>query len=278
MQNPIPRSGRCSRPGRTASRAPRRCRRGAPGGDLAHDGPQAAQPAAPVVQVRSGGKEPFPGQPVGLVPQIMAHPGEVVDQHGALATGQRPLGRPDTSASARSGCGSPRPVISAPAAQFRSGSHGAPVRRPGGTAASCRGSGWSSCLTARHRPVPGRNPETRAYACPARMTAVTICHSGAYPAMVGTRRAFRSRWLWPGGHRQEVPALARRSQALIWDGAAGGADVLCGDEICFADQLPLSLLGDDGVQDVELRGPAAGPDRGRGTGQGGQHHHDQQGQ
>jgi hypothetical protein len=45
---------------------------------------------------------------------------------------------------------------------------------------------------------------------------------------------------------EEIPVLARRSQALVRDGAAGGADALGGDEVGLAGQRRVGqLAGDD---------------------------------
>jgi hypothetical protein len=49
-----------------------------PGRYLPHDGPQAAQPVPPVVQVGGCGQVSLARQPVSLVAQVMAHTGEVV--------------------------------------------------------------------------------------------------------------------------------------------------------------------------------------------------------
>jgi hypothetical protein len=60
------------------------------GAELADDGAQTAQHAAPPVQVGGGGQVALAGQPVGLVAQVLAHPAEVVNDHHARP---RPLGR-----------------------------------------------------------------------------------------------------------------------------------------------------------------------------------------
>src|SRR5512132_1022164 len=68
-----------------------------PGAQLAHDGAQTAQHAAPPVQVGGGGQVALAGQPVGLVAQVLAHAGEVVDDDNArpwpLAGWGRHVGR-----------------------------------------------------------------------------------------------------------------------------------------------------------------------------------------
>jgi hypothetical protein len=50
-----------------------------PRAELAEDGARAAQHAAPPVQVGRSGQIALAGQPVGLVAQVLAHPGEVVE-------------------------------------------------------------------------------------------------------------------------------------------------------------------------------------------------------
>jgi hypothetical protein len=54
-----------------------------PRAELAEDGAQAAQHAAPPVQVGRSGQIALAGQPVGLVAQVLAHPGEVVEDDDA---------------------------------------------------------------------------------------------------------------------------------------------------------------------------------------------------
>jgi hypothetical protein len=60
-----------------------------PGARLAHDRDHAAQRPPVVHQVRRDGQVPVAGQPVGLVPQVLAHPERVMDNHDP-----RPRARP----------------------------------------------------------------------------------------------------------------------------------------------------------------------------------------
>lgn len=62
----------------------------APRTPIPHHGPQTAHPATPMEPIRCGRQEPLTGQPVGLIAQVVAHPGEVIDQHH---TRPRTLGR-----------------------------------------------------------------------------------------------------------------------------------------------------------------------------------------